>query len=510
MVLSLFLTDTFNRGTTSPDAAGTTTGVGNGWIDRVGGVWHLASGAIAPFTDNTSSYATNWLVRPVSEASLSQRAAITFLPAARVPIVLLRVDSANDNAYAAFCDSSLHVASFKGGTNTSLGVAGIPGFSDATTYIIDFTAAPNASAGTDLTATVYDAAAPTVALVTVAVTGDATSGLQAAASYGIAGANSFNGASKAVLYSGASGGSSGGGTGGSQTMVASPSSFPLGAATAFTLTGTGTSWTGATRPSVTGGSNAFASEIQVSGQVITGFLNPGTVAGTLTLGDTLDAATTPVTAAANVINNIAWHGDSLTAGQGGTGQGTASATRLATVLTALGPTWQGANFGNPGHTLVQMLSEVATAVSPAFNPGKAANVLVVQGGHNDLYQGADAATVINRIRSYLAAVLAAHPWQVIWSTAPPGGQPTYSPGFNGARSTVNAWMRANWQALGISALSDFALDSRMGVPGCEYNGAYYNGDHIHPTDAGYAVWGSYDAAAVAALVGVGVKRWTHL
>ena len=63
-------------------------------------------------------------------------------------------------------------------------------------------------------------------------------------------------------------------------------------------------------------------------------------------------------------------------------------------------------------------------------------------------------------------------------------------------------MRQNWQSLGIAALSDFALDPRMGCDGCEYNSTYYsNLDHTHPTDAGYTIWGSYDLAAVNSLDG---------
>jgi hypothetical protein len=82
----------------------------------------------------------------------------------------------------------------------------------------------------------------------------------------------------------------------------------------------------------------------------------------LTIGDTTDSATANVTAAANVINNAVWHGDSLTYGQNGSNPGTTAATRLAVVLNALGPTWQGINYGNPGHTITQMISELESYV----------------------------------------------------------------------------------------------------------------------------------------------------
>ena len=152
-----------------------------------------------------------------------------------------------------------------------------------------------------------------------------------------------------------------------QWISVSPTSFPLGVVTPFTMTGTGTSWTSSTKPTVTGGTDAFISNISVLGQVITGTLNPGSATGTLTMGDSTDSATANVTAAANVINNAVWHGDSLTWGQNGSNPGTASATRLAVVLNALGPTWQGTNYGHAGHTITQMISELGSDVNGLYD-----------------------------------------------------------------------------------------------------------------------------------------------
>src|SRR5215472_7709849 len=86
----------------------------------------------------------------------------------------------------------------------------------------------------------------------------------------------------------------------------------------------------------------------------------------------------------------------------------------------------------------------------------------------------------------------------------------YPPNFDSIRDTVNSYMRQNWQSLGIAALSDFALDPRMGCDGCEYNTTYYsNLDHTHPTDAGYTIWGSYDLAAVNSLDGSSQRERTQ-
>ncbi len=290
-----------------------------------------------------------------------------------------------------------------------------------------------------------------------------------------------------------------------------PTSFPLGVATPFTLTGTSTSWTAGTKPTVAGGTNAYVSNMALSGQVLTGTLNPGTAAGTLTMGNSTDSVTTTVSAVANVVNNIVWHGDSLTAGVAGSNSGTTAATRLAVVFKALGPTWQGSNQGNGGHTLVQMLSELNSTINGLYDATKKQNILIAQGGHNDIGGGgASAATVINSIKSYIAAALAAHPWKIVWCTQPPAAFPgAYPANFDSIRNTVNAYMRLNWQSMGIAALSDFAMDARTGLDGCEYNSAYFSGsDFTHFNDAGYTIWGQYDLAAVAAAAGT-VKRWTR-
>jgi hypothetical protein len=85
------------------------------------------------------------------------------------------------------------------------------------------------------------------------------------------------------------------------------------------------------------------------------------------MGDSTDSATANVTAAANVINNAVWHGDSLTYGQNGSNPGTTSATLLAVVLNALGPAWQGTNYGNSGHTIMQMISELGSHVNGLYD-----------------------------------------------------------------------------------------------------------------------------------------------
>jgi lysophospholipase L1-like esterase len=572
-----YLTDTFNRGTTSAGGAGTTTGVGNGWIDRVGNTWSLSSNVLVATNAN---YLTNWLVRPTSENSVYQRAVWTFaaLGTNYTPLVLLRVNSSADNAYAAYIDNTgtLHIASLINGVNTALASASFT-YSSSASYIVDFTA--SGSSGTNLTAVVYNATAPTTALATATVTGDTTSGLQTALTYGVASANGFPGSQSAVLYNTAGTPSlsisptsagindgavqaltptltnssaslaasvSGGGTistaaptsgtafnytapatgsgtatvtvtdatdsltatasiayapSGTSSVSCSPSSFPLGVATPFTLTGTNTIWTSSTKPTVAGGTGAYVSNMLQSGQTLLGTLYPGSAAGTLTMGDSTDTATIGVTATANAVNNIVWSGDSLTYGQNGNNPGTTSATRLAVVLNGLGPSWSGTNTGVAGQTLTQMTAQLGSQINALYNSSAQNNYLVVQGGHNDIGSAGPyltAAQVIANIKTYLTTAFAAHTWKIIWCTEPPAAYPgAYPYNFDQIRDAVNAYMRANWQFLGITALSDFASSQIMGQDGQEYNATYYsNSDFTHPTNAGYTIWGQYDLAAI--------------
>jgi hypothetical protein len=488
-----YFTDNFARGTTSAGSAGSTTGVGNGWIDRLGGVWSLSSNVLAGLF-NDSNFLGDWLYRPSGENSTTQRAVWTFNASGdATPIVLLRVDPSGDNAYAAWYDytGTFTLATFIAGTKTTLATGGFS-FSSSVSYIIDFSAKPNATSGTDLVAIVYSAAAPATPLATLTVTGDTTSAVQGSLGYGLATVNEFPGSQSVILYNAYS----------ASSMTISPATFGLGVVTPFTITGAGTSWTSSTGVTVSNGTNAFASNVVVSGQVITGTLNPGTAATTLSVGNTSDSNTASASAVSAPTVNIVWHGDSLTYGLETTGAGTTGATRIATALAGVGPIATASNEGIAGQTLSQMIAEIPTTINGLWDGTKAANILLVQGGHNDFYYGATPAQVKSSIQTYVSTALSYHPWKIVWSTEPPADYPGYPATFDSMRDQVNVWLRANWRSIGIAALSDFASDQRMGLDGCEFNETYYySGDHTHPIDAGAAIWGEYDLAAVQSVIG---------
>ena len=199
--------------------------------------------------------------------------------------------------------------------------------------------------------------------------------------------------------------------------------------------------------------------------------------------------------------NVVWHGDSLTYGTNGTNLGTLLATRLAAVVNGLGSTATYSVYGNPGHTIEQMITELPTVVA-LLDPTKK-NVLTAQGGHNSYNAGDTSAQVESLIQQYVAAALsqaaaAGCELQVAWTTELPAAYPGYPANFDALRDASNTWLRANYAATGITALSDVASNATIGQDGDEQNTTYFSSsDHTHLTDAGYTIWGgSYDLPAV--------------
>ncbi len=136
--------DDYRRADTSTGGVGTTTGVGNGWIDVQGGVSQIASNQLKLTSDSVDigQYARDFTVRPPSEATIDQ--SIEFdLPAQSWnsaasfgPVV--RYQSASKNCYLARIKGDGTVcAIFKviAGVPTTIGpTATIPGFSQGTNY----------------------------------------------------------------------------------------------------------------------------------------------------------------------------------------------------------------------------------------------------------------------------------------------------------------------------------------------------------------------------------------
>lgn len=298
--------------------------------------------------------------------------------------------------------------------------------------------------------------------------------------------------------------SSGGTTPPVGTISVVPNTFPLGVPTQFTITGTGTSWTSSTLPTVAGGAGAYISNMVANGQTLTGTLLPGTVTGSLTVGDTTDTATTTVTAAANVTTTLVGLGDSLMAGAYATSPGTIASPRFAALANYLGPQFALTNSGVNGQRIDEMQARIATDVDAYYVSGKT-NIVLYEGGANNFAQSYTPAQIATADESVLSALHTAHPdRKIIVATMTPGANLPASPAlYDTLRRQVNTTRRANlarWTTqYNVCAIADEGADQLIGQDGQEYNQNFYQGgDHLHMNNQGYDRVGSIDSGAVRA------------
>ena len=180
---------------------------------------------------------------------------------------------------------------------------------------------------------------------------------------------------------------------------------------------------------------------------------------------------------------IMFDGDSMTLGVGSTG-GQTYPKQTIDSLTGSSSAWVSRNIGRSGYTVAQMSSDASTRIDFRFRSSRIHNILVLFGGTNDLYYGADAATTYNNIVTYVTARRNAG-YKVIINTILPRSGGVTPVTFEADRQTVNTLLRNNWQSF-ADGLSDIASSTIIGQAGDESNATYY-ADSIHPTNAGYAI-----------------------
>lgn len=192
-------------------------------------------------------------------------------------------------------------------------------------------------------------------------------------------------------------------------------------------------------------------------------------------------------------------GDSITAGGGLTGGDTYPAQLDALLETS----WEVFNVGINGQTCEQMQSTRDDA-DYYYNPSVGPTVLVCFGGTNDLYFGASATTVQDRIEAYCAASQTVG-WKVIVCTLLPrndfpGTSSIDKATHESRRQTVNAWLRSNWATF-ADALCDIGGNADIGQDGDEEDLTYYQSDKVHPNATGAGVIASLVAAKIGAAIG---------
>ena len=207
----------------------------------------------------------------------------------------------------------------------------------------------------------------------------------------------------------------------------------------------------------------------------------------------------------NPVGNVVFHGDSLTYGENATkGQGTVTGTVYpAVALQGLGAGWSGTNYGHSGHQITDLINEGA-AVDSMIVAGLP-NLLVVEGGTNDIGIGSQSASqTYARLKTYCAARTASG-WKVVVVTITPASHPVYPSNFNTIRDSYNSLILSNWMSDKLCvSVADTAIDSRIGQSGDDKNTTYFNStDHTHLTDAGYSIVGQYVTHAIISAVSQG-------
>ena len=144
------------------------------------------------------------------------------------------------------------------------------------------------------------------------------------------------------------------------------------------------------------------------------------------------------------------------------------------------PVATGNNVAVAGQTIADMISDMVTQIYPKKLTNSVPTVVVGFGGTNDIYFGADAATVYSRTVTYCQN-LQAQGFKVIWVT--PISRGDWGSGSEAVRQSYTAMCVAG-QATFCDRLIDMSQDSVMGQPNSYANTTYFLGDVTHPTIVG--------------------------
>lgn len=173
-------------------------------------------------------------------------------------------------------------------------------------------------------------------------------------------------------------------------------------------------------------------------------------------------------------------GNSITAGQG--------VATPYTGLMALNLLWNISNLGVPGETLTTMIANAPANVYPKLI-SKQKNIVVLEGGENDLVGGQTPTQVYNSMVTYCTNLKAAVTGAkcLVWTVLSRVGLDTQ-------KNSVNALILAD--TTHFDGVVNFT-GTPLGVDGGYANTTYFQSDQIHPTQ--FAVT-TIEAPSVSAVV----------
>lgn len=182
-------------------------------------------------------------------------------------------------------------------------------------------------------------------------------------------------------------------------------------------------------------------------------------------------------------NKVVWcEGDSLTFGQGSSG----GLTYPVQLQTLLGTGYAVNNLGASTETLSDMITQQAS-LFPKLYSFHVKRVVIIFGGTNDIFFGANGQTAYSRLVTYCNNVRALlnRPY-LITASMIARGEDNIPAGFEDNRQDFNSRLRAGWSGL-VDAFYDVASDVRLGAPTAYNNTTYFDADKTHLNNAGYAL-----------------------
>jgi len=164
------------------------------------------------------------------------------------------------------------------------------------------------------------------------------------------------------------------------------------------------------------------------------------------------------------------------------------------------------NFGVGGTTLAQIGASVTSSVVPALTPG-VKNLVIIQGGTNDLEQSrtalqmiADWQTAVGNAVTGLVALGDGLTHGVVVITTPylgPSNEAVRLPANAGVRANYASWGSTSGATKAVVILADVGADAMMGSHGTTITTPYFVADGVHPSKIGYERMYAVLAAALA-------------
>lgn len=185
----------------------------------------------------------------------------------------------------------------------------------------------------------------------------------------------------------------------------------------------------------------------------------------------------------------------------GKGVGSFGTVASGPILTAWNNFYKGLNGAAAGLRIDQFQSNSGAAIATAYNSSAPANYIVVEGGVNDIANGASESTCLSRMAAFCATQRSLGYKAFVLTVTPANDDPVSGPSFNTVRNAYNVLLRAD-HGTSFDDLIDVARDARFGQDGQEFNVGnvnWYQPDGIHwasqtlcPAVAGYVAAKLFD------------------